>query len=112
MSIEEVLEALQNSMDIKAKKDGFVSLPKNHRFAVWRINGRAAEGADGYALYWRVTYELRIFYRDGKKEADEEQEKLFEEALRFAEQLTSEPGYDSKDNLEITIYRFTAAVDF
>ena len=112
MSIEEVVEALQNSMGIKAKKDGFVSLPKDHRFAVWRTSGRAAEGADGYNLYWRTTYELRIFYRDSKKQSDEDAEKIFEEALRFAEQLTSEPDYDSKDNLDITIYRFTAAVDF
>lgn len=112
MSIEEVLEALKNSMDVKAKKDGFATLPKDHRFAVWRINGRAAEGTDGYALYWRVNYELRIYYRDGKKEIDETHEKIFEEALRYAEQLTSDYDYDSKDNLDITIYRFTAAVDF
>ena len=112
MSIEEVLEALSNVYGIEPKENGFTALPKDHVFAVWRINGRSAEGSDGYALYWRTTYELRIFYRDGKKQSDEEAEKIFEEALRFAEQLTSEPDYDSKDNLDITIYRFTAAVDF
>lgn len=112
MSIEEVLEALSNVYGIEPKENGFTALPKDHVFAVWRINGRSAEGSDGYALYWRTTYELRIFYRDGKKEADKEREKIFEEALRYTEQLTSNYEYDSTDKLDITVYSFTVAVDF
>lgn len=112
MSIEEVIQAVSKVYNTDPKKNGFISLPKEHIFAVWRIAGRSAEGPDDYALYWNVTYELRIFYRDGKKDTDEELEKNFEDAIRSAYQLTSSYDYDSKDNLDITIYRFTAEVDF
>ena len=112
MSIEDVLEALEFVYGIEGKEDGFISLPKAHTFAVWRISGRIAEGSDGYALYWNVTYELSIFYRDSKKDDDKSKEKRFEHKLRYADNLTSDYGYDSKDNLYITTYRFNTTVDF
>ena len=113
MGINDVLEALkENFGDIPCLKGGFVSLPKAHTFATWRITRRKADGADGYNLYWEVSYELRIFHRDNKTEQDRESEREFEDALRECEELESSYEYDSDAKLDITVYTFTENIDF
>lgn len=113
MGIDDVLEALKTSFDnIPCSDGGFVSLPKAHTFAVWRITRRKADGADGYNMYWTVSYELRLFYRDNKTEQDCKREREFEDALRECEKLESSYEYDSDAKLYITIYTFTKNIDF
>ncbi len=109
--IELVLKALEKH-GIKAVEDGYITLPQEHCFAAWRIDHRKAEGADGYALYWQVTYELRICYRGGKTEADLMREKELENEFRVLENLESDYIYDSNDKLDITVYTFTGKQDF
>lgn len=113
MGINDVLKALkENFGDIPCLKGGFVSLPKAHTFATWRITRRKADGADGYNMYWTVSYELRIFYRDNKTEQDCECEREFEDTLRECEELESSYEYDSDAKLDITVYTFTENIDF
>lgn len=109
--METVLNILKEH-GIKTIEDGYVTLPKEHCFSSWRIAGKKAEGADGYALYWRVTYELRICYKDGKTKQDKIKEKLLENAFRELENLECKYGYNSEDKLDITIYSFTSIEEF
>lgn len=113
MGINDVLEALkENFGDIPCLKGGFVSLPKAHTFATWHITRRKADGADGYNLYWEVSYELRIFYRDNKTAQDCKCEREFEDALRECEELESSYEYDDDAKLNVTVYSFTDIIDF
>lgn len=113
MGINNVLAALKESFDnIPCSNGGFVSLPKAHTFAAWRITRRKADGADGYNMYWVVSYELRIFYRDNKTVQDCEREREFENALRECDGLESSYEYDSDAKLDITVYTFTENIDF
>lgn len=108
MNIEEVTESLKEIYgDIKCERDGFISLPKEHIFAVWRISHRKAQGADGYNMYWDIQCELRIFYRDNKTVQDVKAEKSFEESLRECRALESDYEYDDNAKLYITVYTFT-----
>lgn len=113
MDIETVLDVLKECFEeIPCKRDGFVSLPPEHCFAVWRIAHRSADGADGYNMYWNVTYELRIFYRDAKTDDDVMRELAFENGLRECYGLESDYEYDSSAKLDITVYTFKNAIDF
>ncbi len=113
MHIEDVLQALKDSFgNIKTVRDGFVSLPNEHCFAVWRISHRKADGADEWNLYWSVTYELRIFYRENKTLQDVEKEAEFEKHLRECRELESDYEYDDGAKLDITVYKFTDDIDF
>ncbi|MGN0598653.1 MAG: hypothetical protein ACI4JK_02060 [Oscillospiraceae bacterium] len=115
MGIDEVLSVMKKCFgDIPCKNGGFISLPKQHHhtFAVWRISHRRADGADGYNLYWDVTYELRIFYRDTKTELDWQNEKEFEDGIRECNGLESDYEYDDSDKLDITVYKFTDTIEF
>lgn len=108
MNIEEVISSLkENYSGIKCVRDGFVSLPNEHIFAVWRISHRKAQGADDWNMYWDVTYELRIFYRENKTPQDLKTEKSFEKSLRECGGLESDYEYDANAKLDITIYNFT-----
>lgn len=112
--IDEVLETLGAvfGKETPVKKDGYINIPKDHIFASWRIAHKTADGADGYNMFWRVTYELRIFYRDGKKSADIQKELLFEDGLRECQGLECDYDYDSNDKLDFTTYSFIGIVDF
>ncbi|MCM1023819.1 MAG: hypothetical protein NC395_07145 [Prevotella sp.] len=109
--MEFVLELLAKH-GIKAEKDGYITLPREHCFAAWRIAHRKAKGADGYAFYWDVTYELRLCYRDGKNAGDLERELKLESEFRGLDNLESDYDYDSNDKLDITVYTFTGTADF
>ncbi len=109
--IEQVLKVL-GEHGIKAVKDGYITLPKDHCFAAWRIAHRTAAGADGYALYWQIQYEVRICYRDEKTEADLMQEKELENEFRVLNNLESDYAYNPDDKLDITVYTFTDNKDF
>jgi hypothetical protein len=111
VSIFEVLAALTDA-GITYRQDGYTAIPSAHCFATWRKVSRRAEGADGYALYWIVTYEIRIFYREKKTSADLATEISIEEELRGCENLESEYAYDPDNKLEITIYTFTGEEKF
>lgn len=69
-------------------------------------------GADGYGIYWLVTYEVRIYYRDEKTDEDCRLEKNIENEIRELDNLESDYDYDSKDKMDITIYSFTASEEF
>ncbi len=97
---------------ICAVRDGYDSVPKEHCFAVWSIEHRKAMGADGYGLYWLVTYEVRIYYRGGKTDEDCHLEKTIENEICELNNLESDYDYDSKDKIDITVYSFTADEDF
>lgn len=113
MGIDEVLSVMKKCFgDIPCKSGGFISLPKAHNFAVWRIKHRAAGGPDGYNLYWDVTYELRIFYRDVKTEFDRQNELKFEDGIRECIGLESDYDYDDSDKLDITRYKFNDTIEF
>lgn len=109
--MELVLEILKEH-GIPTVEDGYVTLPQEHRFSSWRKSHKKAEGSDGYALYWRVTYELRICYRDGKTKQDNLMEKLLENEFRELDDLECTYGYNSDDKLDITIYTFTGIENF
>lgn len=109
--IEDFL-ALLDGRNIPYEENGFIKLPAAHRFATWRIVERKAYGADGYNMLWRTVYEVRIFYRDSKTAADIAMEKAMEGDMRQFEGLECEYDYDSDNKLDITIYRFTADIDF
>ncbi|MCM1328371.1 MAG: hypothetical protein NC253_02935 [Ruminococcus sp.] len=109
--MEDVLELLKD-VGIEAEKDGYITLPREHCFAAWRIAHRKAQGADGYALYWDVTYELRLCYRDGKTADDLKREKILEKKFRELEDLESDYDYDANDKLDITVYKFTGTEEF
>lgn len=112
MGMDDVLAVLKECFgDIPCKNGGFISLPKEHTFAVWRISHRRAEGADGYNLYWNVTYELRIFYRDIKSKLDWHRERMFEDGIRECCSLESDYEYDDNDKLDITVYKFTDTIE-
>lgn len=112
MIIEQVIKILEKYGIKAVVRDGYITLPQEHCFAVWTIPRRKADGADGYALYWTVTYEVRICYRDQKTAEDIRREKLIENELRELENLESEYLFDSKDKLDITVYDFTDTEDF
>lgn len=114
MDIDSVLSVMKECFgDIPCKRDGFISLPpKAHCFAVWRISHRSADGADGYNMYWNVTYELRIFYRDTKTEPDLKHELMFEDGIRECYGLESDYEYDDNDKLYVTVYKFKNTIDF
>ncbi len=97
---------------IGAVRDGYESVPTEHCFAVWSIEHRKAMGADGYGLYWLVTYEVRIYYRGGKTDEDCHLEKTIENEICELNNLESDYDYDSKDKIDITVYSFTADEDF
>lgn len=109
---------IENFLDILNKRciiyvrDGFITLPAGHIFATWRIVKRKADGADGYNMFWRTVYEVRIFYRNSKTAADIAMEKDMEDDMREFETLECEYDYDSDNKLDITIYRFTAVNEF
>lgn len=109
--MDRVLEILKK-YGIEAKEDGYITLPKDHCFAAWRVAHRQSQGADGYALYWNVTFELRIMYRDKKTAADLSREKLIEKEMRFLEGLESDYGYNYDDKLDITVYIFMGREKF
>lgn len=109
--IERVLNLLEQ-YGIKVVQDGYITLPQEHCFATWRIAHRTAAGADGYALYWQVRYELRICYRDDKTEDDIKRENELESEFRVLNNLESDYIYDFDDQLDITVYSFTDNVDF
>lgn len=109
--MERVLDILKK-YGIGAVKDGYITLPREHCFAAWRAAHRKAHGADGHALYWDVTFELRICYRDKKTAADESREKLIERDMRFLEGLESDYDYDDVNKLEITVYSFIGREKF
>ena len=109
--IEQVLKALEEH-GIKSEQDGYITLPQEHCFAAWRIAHRKAAGADGYALYWQVTYEVRICYRDNKTEVDLKREKELESKFRVLNNLESDYAYNPDDKLDITVYSFTDNKDF
>lgn len=107
MNIEEIIGSLKEKYgDIKCVRDGFVSLPNEHIFAVWRISHRKAQGADDWNMYWDITYELRIFYRENKTLQDLKTEKSFEKSLRECRELESDYEYDDNAKLDITVYTF------
>lgn len=109
--MDRILDILKK-YGIKAVEDGYITLPKDHCFAAWRVAHRRAQGADGYELYWDVTFELRICYRDRKTAADKSREKLIERDMRFLEGLESDYAYNDNDKLDITIYTFTGREKF
>lgn len=109
--MERVLDILKKH-GIKAEEGGYITLPKDHCFVAWRVAHRSAQGADGYNLYWNVTFELRICYRDRKTAADKSREKLIERDMRFLDELESDYGYDDNDKLDITIYTFMGRENF
>lgn len=109
--IEDFL-ALLDERNIPHEENGFIKLPAAHRFATWRIKKRRADGADGYNMFWRTVYEVRIFYRDSKTAADIAMEKDMEDDMRGFEELECEYDYDSDNKLDITIYRFSAVNEF
>lgn len=98
--MERVLDILKK-YGIKAEENGYITLPRDHCFAAWRVVHRRAQGADGYGLYWDVTFELRICYRDKKTAADKSREKL-----------ESDYTYNYDDKLDITIYTFMGKENF
>lgn len=113
MSIDNVIEALKECFgDIPCSRDGFISLPKDHTFAVWRISHRKADGADSWNMFWKASYELRIFYRNNKTAQDIEREAEFENALRECSDLESNYEYDDDAKLYVTVYSFTDIIDF
>lgn len=109
--IEDFLTLL-DGYNIPLEQDGFIKLPAVHRFATWRIVKREADGADGYNMFWRTVYEVRIFYRDSKTAADIALEKAMEGDMRGFEDLECEYDCNSDNKLYITIYRFSAVIDF
>lgn len=112
MGIDEVLSVLDDCCgDIPCRCDGFIALPTAHCFAVWRTSHRKAGGADGYNMFWEVTYELRIFYRDNKSEQDWQNERKFENCLRECNGLESDYEYDDNDKLYVTVYKFNDIIE-
>ncbi|MGN1120687.1 MAG: hypothetical protein ACI4Q4_10035 [Oscillospiraceae bacterium] len=109
--IEDFLDIL-NKRHIIYMRDGFITLPAGHIFATWRIVKRKADGADGYNMFWRTVYEVRIFYRNSKTATDIAIEKDMEDDMRGFDNLECEYDYDSDNKLDITIYRFSADIDF
>lgn len=110
-SIEHFLQLLE-VYGIKYAKNGFITLPKDHSFATWRIARRKAMGADGYALYWDAVFEVRLFYRDNKTESDEAFERKLESRLRELDGLESKYDYNPDDKLDITLYSFNGVINF
>lgn len=109
--MERVLDILKKH-GIKAEEGGYITLPKDHCFAAWRVAHRRAQGADGYNLYWDVTFELRICYRGKKTAVDKSREKLIERYMRFLDGLESDYAYNDNDKLDITIYTFMGRENF
>lgn len=103
--MKRVLEILKKH-GIEAVENGYITLPKEHCFAAWRVAHRRAQGADGHALYWDVTFELRVCYRDKKTADDVSRERLIEKDMRFLEGLESDYVLDDDNKIEITVYTF------
>jgi len=112
MGITEFLEIISTHGFENVALMGFVTLPKSHAFATYGILQKVAQGADNYALYWDVTYQVRLFYRDGKTAADYATEKLIEQDIREFDGLTAKFDYNSEDSLDITFYEFKTREDF
>lgn len=110
--IDDVLNALRQNGITDIAKNGYVVLPKSRCFAAWRVVHKSAGGADGYAMYWKVAYEVRICYRDNRTADDEEREKTLENAFRGLEDLECDYEYNSDDKLDITTYSFSDIVEF
>ncbi len=111
-SIGSVLEILKEHGIKHIIHNGYITLPTEHCFAVWRIAQRKADGADMYNMFWHVIYEVRICYRENKLDTDTERERAIEDEFRELQDLESKYSYDSNDKLEITEYRFTDIIDF
>ena len=109
--MENILEILKG-YGIETVQDGYITLPKSHCFATWRIGHRQAKGADNYNMYWEFPVELRICYRDDKTTDDWAWEKRLESDMQDLENLESDYTYDNQDKLEITVYTFTARENF
>lgn len=109
--IASALSAL-DALHIVYSKDGFKALPTSHCFATYRVAHRAAQGADGFALYWDVTYEIRLFYRDAKSDADRLIERELEQAYRTLDGLESDYYYIDTDKLDVTVYMFKCEEEF
>lgn len=103
--MERVLEILKK-YGVESVENGYITLPKEHCFAAWRVVHRQAQGADGHALYWNVTFELRICYRDKKTAEDKARERLIEKDMRFLDGLESDYAFNDNDKLDITVYTF------
>lgn len=112
MGIDDFTSVLKSHGIINIARTAFITLPQSHAFATWTRSQRTAIGADEYAMYWEVTYEVRIFYRDGRKTADVEMEKAIEQVLREFSGLTSEDGFNGEDNFDVTLYKFTTTEEF
>ncbi len=110
--IEYVLDVLKKHGIKHIIRDGYITLPTEHCFAVWRIAHRKADGADMYNMFWHVTYEVRICYRENKLDEDKYLEKEIESDFREIQGLESEYFYNSNDKLEITEYTFTDIIEF
>lgn len=109
--MEHILEVLKG-YGIETKQDGYITLPKDHCFATWRIGHRTAQGSDNYNMYWEFPVQLRICYRDNKTADDWVQEKAIENHMLELQNLESDYTYDSQDKLEITVYTFTERENF
>lgn len=109
--MENLLEILKEQ-GIKTVQDGYITLPKDHCFATWRIGHRTAHGADNFNMYWEFPVELRIIYRESKTAEDWAWEKDFESYMQELQNLESDYLYDSQDKLEITLYTFTGRENF
>lgn len=109
--MEHILEVLKE-YGIKTVRDGYITLPKDHCFATWRIGHRTAQGSDNYNMYWEFPVQLRICYRDNKTADDWAQEKAIENHMLELQNLESDYTYDSQDKLEITVYTFTERENF
>lgn len=112
MGIDGVIEVLKAHGITKIAHMGFTTLPKEHVFATYGILSETAQGADEYALYLEVAYQVRIFYRDGKTAADKAMEKLIKQNLRMCDGLTIKYDYDSENSLDITFIEFNVNENF
>ena len=112
MGIDGVIEVLKDHGITKIAHMGFTTLPKEHVFATYGILSETAQGADEYALYLEVAYQVRIFYRDGKTVTDKAMEKLIKQSLRTCEGLTIKYDYVSEDSLDVTFIEFTTTEEF
>ena len=113
MGIDEVIEVLNaNGISKVALFPGYVTLPKDHIIVTYGMLKKTAQGADGYALYWDITYRICLFYREQKTADDWAMEKLIENGLRACNNLTVEYDYNDTDKLDVTYIEFTTTEEF
>lgn len=113
MGIDEVLEVIKaHGISKVALFPGYVTLPKDHVIATYGKLKKTAQGADGYALYWVVTYRICIFYREQKTDDDWAIETAIEQGLRACENLSVEYDYNDTDKLDVTYIEFTTTEEF